>query len=87
MCLYMPNIIETVEVFLATVAIGAIWSSCSPDFGANGVHRKRISQIKPKILFITDKYFYNGKEINIIQHRLCPEILKKIPSIKSSNYC
>jgi len=77
-CVYMPNIIETVEVFLATSAIGAIWSSCSPDFGAKGVI-ERFSQIKPKILFITDKYFYNGKEINII-NRL-PEILKKIPSI------
>ena len=74
----MPNIIETVEAFLATSAIGAIWSSCSPDFGAKGVI-ERFSQIKPKILFITDKYFYNGKEINII-NRL-PEILKKIPSI------
>ena len=78
-CAYMPNIIETVEAFLATSAIGAIWSSCSPDFGAKGVV-ERFSQIKPKILFITDKYFYNGKEINII-NRL-PEILKKIPSIK-----
>ena len=77
-CVYMPNIIETVEAFLATSAIGAIWSSCSPDFGAKGVV-ERFSQIKPKILFITDKYFYNGKEINII-NRL-PEILKKIPSI------
>jgi len=77
-CVYMPNIIETVEAFLATSAIGAIWSSCSPDFGAKGVI-ERFSQIKPKILFITDKYFYNGKEINII-NRL-PEILKKIPSI------
>jgi len=77
-CVYMPNIIETVEAFLATSAIGAIWSSCSPDFGAKGVI-VRFSQIKPKILFITDKYFYNGKEINII-NRL-PEILKKIPSI------
>jgi len=77
-CVYMPNIIETVEAFLATSAIGAIWSSCSPDFGAKRVI-ERFSQIKPKILFITDKYFYNGKEINII-NRL-PEILKKIPSI------
>ena len=77
-CVYMPNIIETVEAFLATSAIGAIWSSCSPDFGAKGVI-ERFSQIKPKILFITDKYFYNGKEINII-NRL-PEILEKIPSI------
>ena len=59
---YMPNIPETVEAFLASVAIGAIWSSCSPDFGINGVI-ERFSQIKPKILIVTNQYFYNGKKI------------------------
>ena len=59
--------------------MGAIWSSCSPDFGINGVI-ERFSQIKPKVLIVTDKYFYNGKEINILSR--IPEILKKIPSIK-----
>ena len=58
----MPNIPETVEAFLGTVAIGAIWSSCSPDFGINGVI-ERFSQIKPKILIVTNQYFYNGKKI------------------------
>jgi len=76
---YMPNCIETVEGFLAATAIGAIWSSCSPDFGINGVI-ERFSQIKPKILLVTDKYFYNGKEINILER--VPEILKRIKSIK-----
>ena len=76
---YLPNIIETVEFFLATSAIGAIWTSCSPDFGTNGVI-ERFSQTNPKILIIVDRYFYNGKEINVI-NRL-PEILKKIKSIK-----
>ena len=76
---YMPNSIETVESFIATSSIGAIWSSCSPDFGVNGVI-ERFSQIKPKILFIADKYFYNGKEINVAER--IPEILKKIKSIK-----
>ena len=76
---YMPNCIETVEGFIATAAIGAIWSSCSPDFGINGVV-ERFSQIKPKILFITDKYFYNGKEINILER--VPKILEKIKSIQ-----
>ena len=76
---YMPNLIETVESFIATTSVGAIWSSCSPDFGAKGVI-ERFSQIKPKVLFICDKYFYNGKEINIIER--VPEILKKISSIK-----
>ena len=70
----MPNLIETVESFIATTSVGAIWSSCSPDFGAKGVI-ERFSQIKPKVLFLCDKYFYNGKEINIIER--VPEILKK----------
>jgi acetoacetyl-CoA synthetase len=77
---YMPNTIETVEAFISTTAIGAIWSSCSPDFGIKGVI-ERFSQISPKILFITDQYFYNGKQINIIDR--LPEILKAIPSIKN----
>ena len=76
---YMPNSIETVESFLATTAIGSIWSSCSPDFGINGVI-ERFLQIKPKIFIITDKYFYNGKEINILER--VPKILEKIKSIK-----
>ena len=76
---YLPNFIETVEAFLATSSLGAIWSSCSPDFGVNGVI-ERFSQIKPKILFIVDKYFYNGKEINVLER--LPQILKKIKSIK-----
>jgi len=76
---YLPNFIETVEAFLATSTLGAIWSSCSPDFGTNGVI-ERFSQIKPKILFIADKYYYNGKEINVLKR--LPKILKKIKSIK-----
>ncbi len=77
---YTVNQIETVESFLATSAIGAIWSSCSPDFGTQGVV-ERFSQIKPKLLIITDRYFYNGKEINILER--LPNILKKIKSIKN----
>ena len=83
---YMPNTSETVEAFLGTVAIGAIWSSCSPDFGINGVV-ERFSQIKPKVLFVTNEYFYNGKKINILER--VSEIIKKIPTIKHvivSNY-
>tara|TARA_B100000686_G_scaffold40808_1_gene42104 strand:- start:809 stop:2767 length:1959 start_codon:yes stop_codon:yes gene_type:complete len=77
---YLPNIIETVESFLATSSIGAIWSSCSPDFGVNGVI-ERFSQIKPKLLIVSDRYYYNGKEINILQR--LPVILKKIKSIRN----
>ena len=55
-------------------------SSCSPDFGIQGVI-ERFSQIKPKLLIITDRYYYNGKEINVLER--LPAILKKIKSIKS----
>ena len=77
---YTVNQIETVESFLATSAIGAIWSSCSPDFGTQGV-MERFSQIRPKLLIITDRYYYNGKEINVLER--LPIILKKIKSIKN----
>ena len=76
---YLPNCIETMEAFLASAAIGAIWSSCSPDFGTKGVV-ERFSQINPKVLFIVDKYFYNGKEIEVLSRS--KEILENIPSIK-----
>ena len=56
---YMPNIPETVIAYISTATLGAIWSSCSPDFGTAGVI-DRFSQISPKILFIGDKYYYNG---------------------------
>ncbi|MHB8158002.1 MAG: acetoacetate--CoA ligase [Desulfocucumaceae bacterium] len=57
---FMPNIIETVVAMLATTSIGALWSSCSPDFGINGV-LDRFGQIEPKVLFTADGYYYNGK--------------------------
>jgi len=57
---YLPNCPEAIIAMLATASIGAIWSSCSPDFGINGVV-DRFGQIKPKVLFCADGYFYNGK--------------------------
>ena len=75
---YLPNIPEAVVAYISTTAIGGIWSSCSPDFGEEGVV-SRFSQIKPKILIIGDKYFYNGKKINILKR--LPEIINKVTSI------
>ena len=75
---YLPNIPETVIAYLSTSTLGCIWSSCSPDFGTAGVV-DRLSQIDPKVLFIGEKYFYNGKEINILER--LSEILAKVPSI------
>jgi acetoacetyl-CoA synthetase len=76
---YLPNIPEAVTAYISTAAVGGVWSSCSPDFGITGVI-DRFSQIKPKILFIGDKYFYNGKKINILER--LNKIVNKIPSIK-----
>jgi acetoacetyl-CoA synthetase len=76
---YLPNSIETVEAFISSSCLGAIWSSCSPDFGVKGVV-ERFSQINPKVLFVIDKYYYNGKKISVLER--IPKILKEIPSIK-----
>ena len=63
---FMPNIPETIIAMLACASIGAIWTSCSPDFGINGV-LDRFSQSKPKVLFVSDGYFYKGKKINLFE--------------------
>jgi acetoacetyl-CoA synthetase len=60
---YMPNIPETVAAFLATASIGAIWSSCSPDFGPRSVI-DRFAQIEPKVLLAVDGYRYNGRDFD-----------------------
>jgi acetoacetyl-CoA synthetase len=60
---YMPNIPETVAAFLATASIGAIWSSCSPDFGPRSVI-DRFAQIEPKVLMAVDGYRYNGRDFD-----------------------
>jgi acetoacetyl-CoA synthetase len=65
----MPNTIETIIAMLATASLGAIWSSCSPDFGFQGV-MDRFKQIEPDILFTVDGYQYNGKDIDIRQNVL-----------------
>ena len=56
---YLPNLPEAIVALLAATSIGAIWSSCSPDFGVRGV-LDRFGQIEPKVLFTADGYFYNG---------------------------
>ena len=62
---FMPNIPETIIAMLATASIGAIWSSCSPDFGEHGV-LERFGQIGPKLMIACDGYIYNGKHINVL---------------------
>ena len=75
----LPNIPETVISFLATAKIGAVWSSCSADFGPRAII-DRFKQIKPKILIITDFYFYNNKKIDTILN--IEEVLEELPSVK-----
>ena len=63
---FMPNIPETIIAMLATSSIGAIWTSCSPDFGIKGV-LDRFSQIDPKVIFTASGYQYNGKHIDCLK--------------------
>ena len=76
---WMPNVTETIVGMLAAVSLGATWSSCSPDFGVNGVF-DRFGQIEPKVLFASDGYFYNGKTIDCRPRLL--DIVDKIASIE-----
>ena len=78
-CAYMPNMPETVIAMLATTAIGAIWSSCSPDFGVQGV-LDRFGQIEPRILFSADGYYYNGKQHDSLAK--LAEIRERLPSVE-----
>ena len=63
---FMPNMPQTVMAMLAATSMGAIWSSCSPDFGFKGV-MDRFGQIEPKVLFTADGYFYNGKTFDSLE--------------------
>ena len=76
---YVPNKIESIISFLACAKNGIIWSSCSPDFGTQGVI-DRFKQIEPKVLITSDYYFYNGKKINILEK--IENILVEITSVK-----
>ena len=78
---YMPNMPETVIAMLATTSLGAIWSSCSPDFGIQGV-LDRFGQIEPKVLFCPDGYFYNGKTIETLGRTAA--FLADLPSVKKT---
>jgi acetoacetyl-CoA synthetase len=76
---YVPNMTHSVIAMLAATSIGAIWSSCSPDFGIKGV-LDRFGQIEPKILFTADGYFYNGKSHDSLER--ISGIIKQLPSIQ-----
>ena len=76
---FMPNMPETIIFMLATASLGAIWSSCSPDFGTQGV-LDRFGQIEPTILFAVEGYHYNGKTIDTLPR--IEQIARNLPSLK-----
>ena len=76
---FMPNLPETVVAMLACASIGAVWSSCSPDFGIQGV-LDRFGQIEPKVLFCADGYLYAGKHIDSLDR--VAQIAAQLPSLQ-----
>jgi acetoacetyl-CoA synthetase len=81
---FMPNMPETVAAMLATASLGAVWSSCSPDFGVQGV-LDRFGQIEPKVLFCPDGYFYNGRAHDSLAR--VAEFSKELPSLTRIIVC
>lgn len=74
----LPNLPESIAAVLGTASIGAVWSSCSPDFGPQGV-LDRFGQIEPKVLIACDGYYYAGKTIDISDK--IAEIAVRLPSV------
>lgn len=76
---FVPNMPESIIAMLAAASLGAIWSSCSPDFGIKGV-LDRFGQTRPRVLFTADGYFFKGKPLDSIQR--IAGIVKELPSIE-----
>jgi acetoacetyl-CoA synthetase len=76
---YMPNIPETIVAALGAAAVGAIWSSCSPDFGVQGV-LDRFGQIEPRVIFSADGYHYGGKTFDSLEK--LREIVERLPGVE-----
>ncbi|MEJ8571099.1 acetoacetate--CoA ligase [Microbaculum marinum] len=76
----MPNLPESIAAMLATASLGAIWSSCSPDFGERGV-LDRFGQIEPKVLIACDGYWYAGKRIEVADK--LASVVEKLPSLNA----
>ena len=74
----MPNTPEAIIAMLATASLGAVWCSCSPDFGVQGVI-DRFGQIEPKVLFAVDAYYYNGKTYDVLGK--LAGIVKRLPTV------
>jgi acetoacetyl-CoA synthetase len=76
---YLPNVPEAIVAVLGTASVGAVWSSCSPDFGVQGV-LDRFGQIQPRILIAADSYVYGGKTLD--QRSKIADVLKQLPTVE-----
>ena len=76
---FMPNMPQAVVAMLAATSMGAVWSSCSPDFGIKGV-LDRFGQIRPRILFVADGYFFKGRKLDSLER--VADIIGDLPSIE-----
>jgi acetoacetyl-CoA synthetase len=76
---YLPNVPEAIVAVLGAASVGAVWSSCSPDFGVQGV-MDRFGQIEPRILIAADSYVYGGKTFD--QRSKIAEVLKQLPTVE-----
>ncbi len=77
---WMPNVRETVVAMLAASSVGAVWSSCSPDFGVEGVV-DRFGQIEPVVLIVAESYRYAGKTFELLER--VAEIVQRLPSLRA----
>ena len=77
----MPNMPETIAAMLAATSLGAVWSSCSPDFGVQGI-LDRFGQIEPKIVIACDGYFYNGKKFPVTDK--LKRVLEALPTVEQT---
>ena len=76
---YVPNMPEAMQAMLGAASLGAVWSSCSPDFGVQGV-LDRFGQIEPRVLVTVDGYWYNGKALPILDK--VAEIVAQLPTVE-----
>ncbi|GAA4805335.1 acetoacetate--CoA ligase [Actinomycetospora chlora] len=76
-----PNTVETLVAFLAAASLGAMWSSCSPDFGPRAVV-DRFAQIEPSVLVVVDGYLYNGKSYDI--RGTVAELREQLPTLRAT---
>jgi acetoacetyl-CoA synthetase len=78
---YLPNLPETIIAALGAAAVGAVWSSCSPDFGVQGV-LDRFGQIEPRVLVSVDGYFFGGKRHDVIPR--LDQVVRALPSVEQT---